>query len=143
MSWWNIPDSIDDVTGDAPADAVDAALLGLAEARKRSGNENPSLPELLRALTDALSKRRDLVENLPAEFTVTTKEGVEAAAKAPDDLSRAVEQALEGIAGAYTSYYQRKPRPAEILYAFTFVLNSDLNSVLSGSFPTYVVIQLR
>lgn len=143
MSWWNIPDSTSDVTGDGPADAVDEALLGLADARHASQTEKPTLPELLRAVTEALSSRRELVEDLPAAFRIVTRDGIEAANTAPPDLKDAVGRALEGIAAAFRSDQQRPPRPAEVLYAFTFALGGDPKNYLSGSFPNYVVLKLR
>jgi hypothetical protein len=142
MSWWNVPDSHGDVTGDAPADAVDGALLGLAEARAGAGASKPSLPELLCALERTLAERRDLFEGLPSDFRVATRDGVAAAGEAPADLVEAVGQALEGIAGVFRADWQRPPRPAEALYPFTFALGGQPESILRPPFPKPIVIVL-
>ena len=143
MSWWKVPDSADDVTGDGSVDAVDAALLGLAEARTRDGRALPSLPELLAALTGALAAQRELVNGLPEQPRVTTRDGIEEAVAVPADLADAVARAVAGIAEEFRNDRGRRPRPAEVLYTFTFALGGEPDSVLRGPFAQKIVLVLR
>jgi hypothetical protein len=142
MSWWKVPDSIDDLTGDGPADAVDEALLGLAEARERAGADKPSLPELLAALAAALSARRDRIDGLPARFRVSTRDGLEAAGAVPADLSDAVGRALDGIIAEFRQDWRRLPRPGEALYTFTFALGGQPESMLRGPLPKATLLEM-
>jgi hypothetical protein len=142
MSWWKVPDSIDDLTGDGPADAVDEALLGLAEARSRAGEDKPSLPDLLSALSAALSARRDHIDGLPARFRVSARDGTEAAGAVQADLGDAAGRALDGIIAEFRQDRKRLPRPREILYTFTFALGGQPESLLRGPLPKTIVLEL-
>jgi hypothetical protein len=135
MSWWNLPDIPDHVTGDGPADSVDQALLALPQ--------KPSLAELLRGLELALVAKRAHLAELPDAVTLATCTGERAAPEAPAHLTAALECALEGIAEAFQRDQQRLPRLAEVLYTFTFALGGEPQTVLRPPFPKRIVLTAR
>jgi hypothetical protein len=128
MSWWPLPGAPESFMGDAAADAVDGPLLGLAAARDRAGQPKPSVAELARALQDALAVGHfaaaadGTAAAASAAGGMRRSDGMPAADRAADDLVAAVAQALAGLRSAYGAAFDRPPRRAEVLYAFTFAL---------------------
>jgi hypothetical protein len=127
VSWWPIPDSPGDVTGDAAVDAVDAALFALVCAREGAGK--PSLGEIARALSDALAPAR-----------VGLAEG-ETADSAPEDVARAVQEALSGLTAAYERAFDRPPRLTETLYTFTFAFGGQPEAFVRGPLPAGITFR--
>ena len=118
MSWWPLPDSEEDVTGDAPADWVSAALGPVVAQRK------PRLEELTAALEQVLRAHAEQLEDpdrLKGQQVVPRSEGVEP----PAPLVQAVEAALASLHTEYQRVHGRAPRVAEVLYTFTFVLDAE------------------
>lgn len=139
MSWWPLPDSPDDVTGDAPADAVDGALLALVAARARAGLPKPTLAQIACALDAACRSAPGLfADAVQAEAKVVAVRDVDSATDAPADLRDAVAGALAGLAAAYWRAFERAPRLAEALYAFTFAFGGQPQTLASGPLPQRV-----
>ncbi len=135
MSWWPLPDDEDNVTGDGPADAVDGALLNLAESRKGKQEQLPTLEELLRAIELALSQQSAKVQDAPAALHISTRLGVNAAPDAPEDLIHAIKEAITGIAASFERDLSRLPRLVEVLYTFTFALGGEPETMLRQPLP--------
>jgi hypothetical protein len=118
MSWWPLPDSEEDVTGDAPADWVSAALEPVVAQRK------PRLEELTAALEQVLRAHPEQLGD-PGRLKggqVVPRSG---GGQAPAPLVKAVEAALASLHSEYQRVHGRAPRVAEVLYTFTFVLDGE------------------
>lgn len=132
MSWWPLPDSEEDLTGDAPADWVSAAL-GPAVAQQK-----PRLEELAAALEQALRAHPELLGD-PDRLQGRR---IEPQGEAPASLRRAVEDALARLHSEYQRVHGRAPRVAEVLYTFTFVLNGEPSAWLREPPPGDIVLRL-
>lgn len=141
MSWWPVPDSEHDLTGDGPADAIEGALLDLARSREAAGQPKPSLPELMRAIELAVGAHRDRIADAPETIHVSNRDGLRAEADAPRDLVDAVTAAVEGVAAKFERGQERLPRLAEVLYTFTFTLGVP-ESILRPPIPDRIKLTL-
>jgi hypothetical protein len=135
MSWWDVPDTADDVTGDGPVDAVDEVLTSL--------QQKPSLAELMRALELAIKAKRDRIADVPATVAIGLKSGEPAANDAPPELVDALQRAVEGIADSFDHHLERKPRVVEVVYTFTFSLGGEPEGVLRPPYPEHIVLTIR
>jgi hypothetical protein len=131
MSWWNTGKD-DDVIGDQPADLARETLLRIVEEREMRGREKPTLVELLRgigllAIADASQDFEELP--LPPRQIIAELRSGEKISSGPlddradtGDLGRPLCTLLGEMGKVYRERWGRKPRFAEWLESFAFVL---------------------
>jgi hypothetical protein len=135
MSWWPVPDTPEDITGDSPTDAVDEALTSL--------QHKPSINELLRSLELAIESRRSRISDVPAKVSLGLRSGETPSPEAPPELTAALERAIEGIAESFATDFARLPRLLEVVYTFTFSLGGEPESVLRAPIPKRIDLTVR
>jgi hypothetical protein len=124
VSWWPIPGTRDQYTGDPAADAIDRSLQGLAGQRV----EKPTLAQVSGALGAELGERVHV-------------RGIEPARKVPDDVMKAIRSALRDLRSAYRDEFGRPPTTNEVLYTFTFSFGGMPDSLVSGALPPIIDFQ--
>ncbi|HEV2708088.1 MAG TPA: hypothetical protein VGV59_19385 [Pyrinomonadaceae bacterium] len=154
MSWWDLDDG--NVSGDAPADSMRAALDAVAAARTAQGRPLPTLAELLSGFTQALktfeetssnethdASRDDAHEDGDAHppvrqisaHLVGQSEPVTVAPDADADpqLLDAFARAFAEIREQYHERWERNPRRPELLEALSFILGYRPDRFLSDA----------
>lgn len=139
MSWWDIDDG--NVSGDAPADSLRAALSAVANERQRQGRPLPTLSELLggfaRALQTLAADSPDADSHPPihkiSAYLVGQPEPVTVAPDADADpqLLDALANAFAEIREQYQERWERSPRRPELLEALSFILGYRPDRFLS------------
>jgi hypothetical protein len=132
MSWWNTEHD-DDLVGDEAADRTAKALDRIAAERQKKGSPQPTLQQMLDGIAEALTraqpgtKARVIAELEDGKQVI----GESGHAAAPQDVSDALAEAFDDIAGFYKAYLEREPRPSELAACVDFVLSAEPESYLA------------
>jgi len=113
MSWWNLPGSESEWTGDTPADLAAMALAPLAEVTPK-----PTADQLLDAIELVL--RADLADR-GLEWRARPRQR----STAREELVTLFGDAATKIGEAYLDEFKREPTSNELLYTLGFELRGD------------------
>jgi hypothetical protein len=122
MSWWETgKEKL--VIGDVPADKVTGGLKKIAAARRKGGQAEPTLPQLLSTLGRVLER-----DKLVAKTSRGTVVG-----SGPNDpeLEAGLREIVRAAEEAYQDELKRAPKIEEVLANFLFVLGFEPERYLS------------
>jgi hypothetical protein len=125
MSWWKTGNG-DDRVGDESADAAGNALDTVAATRRGQGRPLPTLEEFVDALATALLFHFELGTLPPVVARRDDGKSVRASAArtAAGDIVAPLLEAIRRMGEAYEAYFDRPPRPSEVVASVGFVLSA-------------------
>ncbi|MEO8550053.1 MAG: hypothetical protein ABI678_08765 [Kofleriaceae bacterium] len=120
MSWWSLPDTTAEWTGDTPAD--DASIL-LAPLQRMS--PKPTVDEVLDALEVILRDSTLVVDQPLGERTLHIRERPRRSMPARDSLVKTLRVGIPQLVASYRDELKRAPTLRELVYSISLVFVAD------------------